>query len=950
MPYIQKQKIVDTSKTYFGEHVAASGADMVCTTIIFSGLHNGTLEFYTYDGSNWQYLQTLATGSSWYRFGYVAMDGDIAAATFRKADDGTNNGVAIYQKSGGSWSPVASFTPNPGLTRMWSDVSVSGNTIATGSSEEDGTYTRQGVVRMYINFSGSWVLEQVITPPVPKVSGHFGESVCVNGDMLCVGETDNGPSGYGQVHVYYRYGGQWYYSSTINWPTVPAGWEFYAFGETVRISPDQQRIAVGDSCCSQCGNSFSIVPITDGHYDGYRVVLENTGFFPPDGYCLIGVHCESVWGGSLDAYFGFVAIPSNVWVENPYPTGTGHADSDIGFDVFGEKPLRQDSLNVFLNDLPILEGPNTFLPPFNGPASSVTPISADGYDGYRVILQDTGFLTPDGYYAVDVHCEAVDGGSVDADFGFTATALRVWLENEHPIDTGTITSEIGFDVLGQMPLRQRNLRVHLNSILALDGDTFIPPFNGPASSVAPITVGGYDGYRVILQDTELLIPDGYYLVHVYCTDTDGGFVDGYFGFTAIHERIWLENQHPQNDGGTDLSADMGFDVFGELALRPETLQVNLNGSPAFRWPDTFFYPFNGPMSSVGPITSDGYDGYRLFFDNAIVLEPGALYAVTVDVDDISDYHFSGQFEFFTENVIVSAETGPFEVTIDLVLSGPAQADQLQLCANYILSNNAYVREAELLDLVGDCASRVRLWTELLYGQESFSLRLAGILDCHGYPISRGTVVNIFHSPANIANYDGKVRTWRESEFVQADSERIYLAGTRGIDVLRKKNASDLTRWAQVFDGYGIHAMFVANYGGDYRFRDTVPPYLTNQHPAPGGAAATTDPVLFGVADITTAVEIPSVIVYVNNRLVFRGNTGGWTGGFTGHIGIGPKELSFKIVCPDGLPPNTTVPVRVIATDLLGNTLDSTYSFNVLSPPVHGGYGLIPLGTMPFGGA
>jgi hypothetical protein len=399
--------------------------------------------------------------------------------------------------------------------------------------------------------------------------------------------------------------------------------------------------------------------------------------------------------------------------------------------------------------------------------------------------------------------------------------------------------------------------------------------------------------------------------------------------------IWMNNKSPENTGGTDFSSDIGFDILGIRPLKPETLQVYLDGSLIFQGPNTFLPPFNGASSSIIPILSGGYEGFGVVLGNTENLNPDTAYLVVVNCEDIDGETFTidNTFSFTTENIIESVGMGPYEITIDVTFSGNmSPLEEIQSSANYIFNNGAYARKVDLLESLGDSAKKIRLWVELLYGYDSFTLRLnPKLLDQQGYPIVRDFVIEPFHSTANISNYNGRVRTWRESEFVQADSQRIYLAGLKGIDVFRKQTKVNPVRWAQIFDGCGISAMFVANYGGDYVFSDIVPPYLKDQVPLPGGTAHVTDPICFSIADLTTAVEIPSVLTYVNNLLVFKGSVGGWYNGFSGNISIGFKKLEFRVVVPVGMIlPDTTVSVRVIATDLLGNMLDTTYTFTTIA--------------------
>ena len=140
------------------------------------------------------------------------------------------------------------------------------------------------------------------------------------------------------------------------------------------------------------------------------------------------------------------------------------------------------------------------------------------------------------------------------------------------------------------------------------------------------------------------------------------------------------------------------------------------------------------------------------------------------------------FSFRTATGISSAQYGPYEITIDVVFGSNLYDDtELTNPANYTFSNGMYARYVEKLT-----DNSIRLWIELFYGEELFTLTInSNIKDSYGYSIPsywNTTTIEPFESTANIGNYNGKIRTWRESSLVSADTQRIYLAGSKGIDI------------------------------------------------------------------------------------------------------------------------------------------------------------------------
>lgn len=296
--------------------------------------------------------------------------------------------------------------------------------------------------------------------------------------------------------------------------------------------------------------------------------------------------------------------------------------------------------------------------------------------------------------------------------------------------------------------------------------------------------------------------------------------------------------------------------------------------------------------------------------------------------------------------LISAEVGPYEITIDLVFDGYLYVnDELTNSANYTLSGGAYIRNVEVLDV-----DRLRLWSENFYGQTSFQLNISNIMDGYGDPIDVTTSVTPFYSTANIGSYNGFIRTNHSSRIITSDSQRIYLSGAKGIDVFRKGTGISKYKWAQIFDGYGINTMFVANFPTDISIVDTQAPYISYSLPGNGDVAIPETHIIAIVSDATTSIEITSLSIYVNGTIAFIGSYGGWQPGFSGNIILLYQSIGFNIWPEDPFTMDSFVTVRIIADDLLGNQMDTSYTFEI-SPaiPISGAWGFGPWGFAPFGG-
>lgn len=267
----------------------------------------------------------------------------------------------------------------------------------------------------------------------------------------------------------------------------------------------------------------------------------------------------------------------------------------------------------------------------------------------------------------------------------------------------------------------------------------------------------------------------------------------------------------------------------------------------------------------------------------------------------------------------------FEVTLDVQFSNTMlQNLDFDKTTNYSFTQNVYVRKVEILT-----TSSVRLWVEN-FGENTTILSISNIKDTDGdtiLDINNHISVVPFQSTATFSNTNGLIRTSRNSIFVQADSQRVYFGGTKGIDVFRKVSSSIFSRWAQIFDTNGIDAMFVANFPNDLIIDDELPPYLNNIFPVPESIAAPTTSISFEIVDATTSVELSSLNIYINGTNIFSGNSG-WLNGYYGTIELIFKQLNVEIKKETNFLSDDTIVVRVLSSDLLGNSADESFTFYI----------------------
>lgn len=410
---------------------------------------------------------------------------------------------------------------------------------------------------------------------------------------------------------------------------------------------------------------------------------------------------------------------------------------------------------------------------------------------------------------------------------------------------------------------------------------------------------------------------------------------------------FLTNRSPASgETGVDGYINISVDILDDTGI--SNVDAYVNGTLVFDG-SGFTSPWNGSSSSFTAISSDGYDGYRLILDNTGLLSSNTIFTVRIVAQDTTSNITDESYTFRTGNKVSSIEVNPFEITINVEFEEDVASGHLSP-GNYRFTNRMYARLAEQIN-----SKKVRLYTELFNSNDSFTLTVNNIVDSYGgdvIPSSYSSkTFSPFNSSATLSNYNGKIRTWRDSRIALADTQRLYIASIRGIDVFRRQGtaATNPSRLGQIFDSYSISAMFVANFGGALVIADTTAPTLTNLSPSDLSTASSSTSIGFTISDEDSAVEITSVTVYVEDDAVFTGGFGGWATNWTGTITVGYQTLAFSIIPPSSFTAGDTINVRVVASDLFGNRLDTTYSFFIETPAVSAGWGLGPWGTSSWGG-
>ncbi len=213
--------------------VGATGEDSDATGII-----NGPNELAPSAGAVYIFTRT---GSSWNEQAYIkasnASGGDLfgtsvslsgeTLAVGAHIEGSASGAVYVFTRNETTWSEQAYIkASNAGAgDRFGNSVSLSGDTLAVGASEED---TWKGAVYIFTRNDISWTEQAYLKAPNPVIQDYFGISVALSGDTLAVGAyledssteganaiPDTNGSNSGAVYVFVRNDTTWTQQSFI---------------------------------------------------------------------------------------------------------------------------------------------------------------------------------------------------------------------------------------------------------------------------------------------------------------------------------------------------------------------------------------------------------------------------------------------------------------------------------------------------------------------------------------------------------------------------------------------------------------------------------------------------------------------------------------------------------------------------------------------------------------
>jgi len=439
-------------------------------------------------------------------------------------------------------------------------------------------------------------------------------------------------------------------------------------------------------------------------------------------------------------------------------------------------------------------------------------------------------------------------------------------------------------------------------------------------------------------------------ISVSASDFVGNLLNQTYYFYTRGVPLFLDNQIPfPTQTGVSVFANMSMDILDD-GVEPSSISLYVNGQKVYDGLFGFVLPYSG---SVEPTTVDGYSGYHVSFSSSVPFSPSSAVYLRVVAQDIYGQWLDETWWFRTQTKLLSLQQGPYEITLDALFSGPMSFSSMSDASLFAFSNGAYVKYTEQ---ISNDPTKIRLWMEGFQGTEPFVLT-ASPLDSYGdslAPEGNSATIVPFQSSAMFSNTTGLVCSWHESSQIRRDTERIYLSGTRGLDIIGARVGTTVSKWSQILDSYGISSFCLS--GSAYVFSGTDLPFLSHRSPAPGeiNVLPTTN-IRFWVESASNAIQIRSLVVRLRNssiptlyEIVFSG-TLGWTypGVCGGSIVVYKNALDIELFPRQALD-NGTATVIIQVADMLGNTLYSSYSFSIGPEPDVFGFGEISFGIDPFG--
>lgn len=286
------------------------------------------------------------------RFGWsVSVDNNtVIVGAYADDDNGTSSGSAYVfaLQNDGTWTEQAKLLPDDGayLDYFGRSVSVSGDTVVVGAHGDDDTEANIGSAYVFVRqVDNSWVQQEKLMADDGAGQDFFGSAVSISGDTIVIGATeddDNGSSS-GSAYVFTRQADNTWLQQAKLLAGDGAAEDF--FGRSVSISGNTAAIGAwgDDDNGAHSGSAYIFVRQAGGFWVEKDKLLSGDGssgdhfgvsVAVSDNTLVVGAGDDDDYGASSGSAYVFTMQTSNDWVQQAklLPTD-GSINAQFGWSV-----------------------------------------------------------------------------------------------------------------------------------------------------------------------------------------------------------------------------------------------------------------------------------------------------------------------------------------------------------------------------------------------------------------------------------------------------------------------------------------------------------------------------------------------------------------------------------------------------------------------------------------
>lgn len=389
----------------------------------------------------------------------------------------------------------------------------------------------------------------------------------------------------------------------------------------------------------------------------------------------------------------------NLWVHPFYVTEgepyyrnrrprTSCADPDclIYVDILDETSIVPSSITITVKGASAYAS-GAFVAPYNGPSSSISTTTYGSDTGYRVVIDKTSSYS--GIITVRVQAADSSGNELDTSWNFTVDSTPPYLTDLSPEDSGwgCTNTLVYYDILDVCTgVKENTLDAYVDGYWAIRKGIFADAYNGPASAITPISVGGQDGYEVCIDNLGTYTSSPI-VMDAYGEDGYGNALWDTWEFNIDHTPPVIDGYSYSNTSYTDITFNIKDN---ETGISQVSIDAYVDGYWAYDGAtDTFKSPY-ATSSTISAVT----DGYQLVLVNDNEDYTGTVYidAYATDVcgnarapsswsftvDAVPPYvdgyspDFADGYALITSSIVITMkddETAVNPLTIDAYVDG-----------------------------------------------------------------------------------------------------------------------------------------------------------------------------------------------------------------------------------------------------------------------------------------